>query len=306
MEKIPLSEFLRLRKLIHRSARPLEYTKWNYLFENGNCEDFLTVLSSYQNEDGGFGYNIECNNWNPNSSPYTTCIALDYLDTAEDSASGIRDTLIRGILKYLDSGAYLLEDGWVGMQGIPSNNDFAHLPWFHFDPKKGAEADIGVTKRLSGFILRYAEHNSALCRKAMAFQDKYKLCGQIMLNGIPDYDPASLNMKSFDRETWPSWLPLPVYFVGSPQSRYYPELKHVVDENLDFIIDRLRRTKEISIMPEEELTAFEQINPHPDGKRWCVAEQAIGNYYWGAHSITSDFDVLRKFGRLEFQLPVRV
>jgi len=35
-----------------------------------------------------------------------------------------------------------------------------------------------------------------------------------------------------------------------------------------------------------------------------VTEQAIGNYYWGSHFITSDFDILRKFGRLDFQLPI--
>lgn len=40
MKKISLGEFLRLKKLIHRNARPLDFTKWKYLFENGSCEDF--------------------------------------------------------------------------------------------------------------------------------------------------------------------------------------------------------------------------------------------------------------------------
>ena len=97
MKKLSLDNFIRLRKLVHRSARPIDFTKWNYLFENGSCEDFLTVLSSYQNEDGGFGHNIECNNWNPNSSPYTVCIALDYLDTACDYVSSKKDKIVKGI-----------------------------------------------------------------------------------------------------------------------------------------------------------------------------------------------------------------
>ena len=84
LKKLSIDYFIRLRKLVYRNARPLDFTKWKYLFENGSCEDFLSVLSSYQNEDGGFGYNIECNNWNPNSSHYTVCIALDYLDTTGD------------------------------------------------------------------------------------------------------------------------------------------------------------------------------------------------------------------------------
>lgn len=102
-------------------------------------------MSGYQNEDGGFGYSIECNNWKPNSFPYTVCIALDYLDTAGDYAGNTKDRIVSGITKYLAPGTYSSENGWVGMQGIPTNNNFAHLPWFHYDPKKATEADLSVT-----------------------------------------------------------------------------------------------------------------------------------------------------------------
>lgn len=299
MKKLSLDDFMRLRKLVHRSARPLDFTKWKYLFENGSCEDFLSVLSSYQNEDGGFGYNIECNNWNPNSSPYTVCIALDYLDTADDCDSKMKSKIVKGIIKYLASGTYLSENGWVGMQGIPTNNDFAHLPWFHYDPEKVAEADIGVTKRLSDFILNYADKSCDIYQKAAALKEKYKLCGQTLLNGFPDYEPTS-----FDSETWALWQPLPVHFVGSPKSEHYPALKSIVDVNLDTIVDTLRNTNEFYMMPEEEANEFEKNNTHPDGKRWCSAEQVIGNYYGHAQSITSNLNILRKFDRLDFQLPI--
>jgi len=306
MKKLSLDDFLKLRKLVHRGARPLCFTMWNYLFENGSCEDFLSVLSSYQNEDGGFGYNIECNNWNPNSSPYTVCIALDYLDTAGNYVSNIKNMMVQSIIKYLASGVYLTENGWVGMQGIPTNNDFSHLPWFHYDTKKAAEADIGVTKRLSEFILKYANKSSDVYQKATALKAKYKLCGQTILNGVPDYDLASFDTTSFDPATWPFWKPLPVYFVGSPESEFYPALKNVVSINLDAIVDTLRNTNDLLIAPEEEITEWEKNNPHPDGKRWSSYAQAIGNYYWGTHSVTSNMNILRKFDRLDFQLPVEV
>lgn len=70
-----------------------------------------------------------------------------------------------GIIKYLASGTYLSENGWVGMQGIPTNNDFAHLPWFHYDPKKATEADIGVTKRLSRLYTQ-------ICRQKLRYLPK--------------------------------------------------------------------------------------------------------------------------------------
>lgn len=302
-KKLSLDEFLRLRKLVHRSARPLDYTKWKFLFENGDCDDFLSVLASYQNKDGGFGHNIECNNWNPNSAPYTVCIALDYLDTAGDHKSPLKSRIIAGIVRYLDSGAYLLDEGWVGMQGVPDNNDYAHMPWFHFDSGKAAQADIGVTKRLADFILQYAERERVIYARARELKERYRQCGQVLLQGYPDYDPEALNIKAFDPATYPSWLPLPVYFVGSPESRFYPECRRTVDMNLDTIVDSLSGTREIHFPSAGELDAYERSNPHPDGGRWCVAEQTIGNYYWASHFIIRDLDILRKFGRLDFELP---
>ena len=304
MKKLSLDNYMRLRKLVHRGARPLDFTMWKYIFENGSCDDFLSVLSSYQNEDGGFGYNLEANNWNPNSSPYTVCIALDYLDVAGDYVCGIKDQMVTGIIKYLASGAYLTENGWVGMQGIPTNNDFPHLPWFHYDPQRTAEADIGMTKRLSDFILQYADKNCTTYQTAAALKAKYIQCGQTLLYGVPDYDLTSFDPASFDPAIWPSWQPLPVHFVGSPESEHYLTLKNAVDINLDSIVDVLRNTNEFQIASEEELDAFEKNFPHPDGKRWCSTEQAIGNYYWGSHTIVSNMDILRKFDRLDFELPI--
>lgn len=306
MKKISFDEFLRLRKLVFRSARPLDYTKWKFLFENGSCDDFLTVLSSYQNEDGGFGHNIECNNWNPNSSPYTVCIALDYLDTTGNNESNIKRKIVMDIVRYLSSGTYFLNEGWVGMQGIPTNNDFAHMPWFHFDSKKASEADIGVTKRLADFILKYADEDSEIYSRAADLKERYRQCGQVLLHGYPDYNPISLKIEAYDPATYPSWLPLPVYFIASPESSFYSQCKRTVDLNLDTIVDSLLSTHEFQLPSAEELDVYEQSNPHPDGKRWCVAEQMIGNYYWSSNFIIRDLDILRRFGRLDFDLPVRI
>ena len=304
MKKLSLDEFLRLRKLVFRSARPLDYTKWKFLFENGSCDDFLSVLSGYQNEDGGFGYNIECNNWNPHSSPYTVCIALDYLDITCDHESRIKHNIISGIIKYLNSEAYLLDNGWIGMQGIPSNNDYAHMPWFHYDPGKAAEADIGVTKRLADFTIKHADKNSSIYYKANRLKERYLQCGQVILNGYPDYDPNKLNIQEYDPKTYPAWLPLPVYFVNSPENSFYPQCKRTVEMNLDTIVDSLIGTHEFQFLTDKELEEYEHHNPHPNGKRWCVAEQTVGTYSWSSIFIIRDLDILRKFGRLDFDIPV--
>ena len=79
-----------------------------------------------------------------------------------------------------------------------------------------------------------------------------------------------------------------------------------MEMNLDTIIASLRSTHEYQFPSAQELDAFEHSNPHPEGRRWCVAEQTIGNYYWGSSFIIRDLDILRKFGRLDFDLPVLV
>jgi hypothetical protein len=124
------------------------------------------------------------------------------------------------------------------------------------------------------------------------------MCEQTLLHGFPDYNP-----KSFDPNKWDLWQPLPVHFVGSPDSEHYQELKNIVDNNLDTIVDTLCNTNEFLMMPVEELNAFEKNNPHPDGKLWCSSEQAIGNHYGDAQNVTTNLDILRKFNRLDFELP---
>ncbi|MGO5053357.1 hypothetical protein ACTQ6A_12775 [Lachnospiraceae bacterium LCP25S3_G4] len=43
MKKISFDEFMRLRKVVHRNARPLDYTMWKYLFKTDGDDDFLMV-----------------------------------------------------------------------------------------------------------------------------------------------------------------------------------------------------------------------------------------------------------------------
>ncbi|MCL2741821.1 MAG: hypothetical protein FWE70_06905 [Oscillospiraceae bacterium] len=304
METLTFEDFMRLRKLVHRGARPIDYARWRLLLEGGDPEEYLSVLSSYQNGDGGFGHNIECNNWNPDSAPYTVCIALDYLDAVGDHAGAVKDAMVGGILRYLASGAHTVGDGWVGMQGVPTNDGHSHLPWFHYDPGKASAADVGVTKRLSSFILRYGEAGSDLRRRAGELEALHGASGKVLLNGVPDYDLSSFDPATYDPAGWPFWMPKPAYYVGSPDSGRYPAFKEAVDKDLEAIVVTLRGTAGLHIAPEAEIEAWERANPHPDGKRWGGYEQTIGNYYWNAHGIVSNMGILKAFGRLGFAVPV--
>lgn len=148
------------KNFVYRNARPLELARWRFLFEGGDRETVLEILASYQNADGGFGYGLEPDCWNPASSPVQTWAA-----TAVLREVGLEDPhhpIIRGIVGYLSSGADF--DGHLWRNTIPSNNDWPHAPWWACDPEP--ERSYNPTASLAGFLLKYAPRDSEAHRMA--------------------------------------------------------------------------------------------------------------------------------------------
>lgn len=124
MLKLSSENFYEIRDWMYRNARNIELSLWKYHFENGSKDDVLTALAFYQNEDGGFGNTLEADNWNPESTPYTTLRAIDVIKSID--FSDMKHPILRGIFKYLESGKYMTENGW--MFSIPSNDHYPHAP----------------------------------------------------------------------------------------------------------------------------------------------------------------------------------
>lgn len=96
-----------IRRWIHRNARQLELSVWNYFFENGSWEAVIDALSYYQNEDGGFGNAVEPDGWNPESSTYAAMVVTGILRrTGAADSMGADHPMIQGIFRYLESGAW--------------------------------------------------------------------------------------------------------------------------------------------------------------------------------------------------------
>ena len=51
--------FNKAKEFIYKNARPLDFARWQFLFEDGSRENVLSILKMYQNEDGGFGHALE-------------------------------------------------------------------------------------------------------------------------------------------------------------------------------------------------------------------------------------------------------
>lgn len=104
MRKLSTIDFQEIRFWMYRNARPIDLAIWQYHFDKGSKEAILSALSAYQNSDNGFGRALDADNWNPNSSPYTTGIAITILD--EIKISDTQHPLVKGILAYLDNRVY--------------------------------------------------------------------------------------------------------------------------------------------------------------------------------------------------------
>jgi len=280
MKKLSLQDFRKLRRLVYRGATPRIYTEWRCTFEGGSAEDFLSVLACYQNEDGGFGQN-ESDNWNPNSSPDATSYAvtqLNQLMRMYPHAADKDHPVIRGILKYLASGAYATETGWLGLASIPSNNDYSHAPWFHYDP--AAPPDAVDPQNFVAFILKYGEADSALYQKALRIEKTLP-----KENPIPD-------LSGYDPSQFICWEPLPTDVVDSPDSPLYPIYRDLVEAELDGIVDRLHTIQALPV-------------PGIDDKAdWLDERLIIGCYPSTCGFFIMQIELLRKFGRLDFSLPV--
>lgn len=153
--------FEKAKRFVYRNARPLELALWKFHFENGTAEEVLNVLSMYQNDDGGFAYAIEPDCWNVNSTPIATWMATQKL--YEIGFEDKNHPIIKGILKYLDSGKDFADGKWYNT--VASNNDYPHAIWWHCENTTGEPSD-NPTVSLAGFILKFADKDSSLYAKA--------------------------------------------------------------------------------------------------------------------------------------------
>lgn len=158
-----MNHFELARCFVYRCARPIDLARWQYHFEGGSQEAVLRALSAFQNEDGGFGHALEADSFNPHSCPIQTWAATEIL--REVGLTDPLHPLPQGILRYLDSGADFDEAHRQWLNAVPSNNDYPCAVWWKYGDK-GSSFQYNPTAALAGFVIRYADPESALYRKA--------------------------------------------------------------------------------------------------------------------------------------------
>lgn len=249
------------RKFIYRNARPLDIARWKYLFEKGSKEEVLTVLSVYQNEDGGFGSALEPDCWNPHSAPVQTWVATEIIREIE--LEDREHPIIQGILKYLDSKKDF--DGHTWDNAVGTNNDHPHAPWWHFEA--GQERSYNPTACLVGFILKYEKEENELYKRACrlakeaydylktnaplesmhtvsCFVELYEYMKEGNIQGLIDMEAFKTllqkqiqNVMTYDTSKWEvEYVCKPSLLISSRQSDFYEGNQAICKYECDFIL----------------------------------------------------------------------
>lgn len=246
------------RGFIYRNARPLDLALWKYHFENGNREDVLTALMAYQNADGGFGHALEADSFNPNSAPIQTWTACEVL--REIGFTDGTHPIIRGILRYLDSGLDFSEKHNQWLNSVKTNADYPHAVWWDYSDKV---ENYNPTAYLAGFILRFADMESALYKKAekiarQAYEwfvsavpygdDHSAACFVALYEFLKETGSGLVDMREFvdklkeevnanicrDTEKWRTeYVTLPSKFIGSKDNMFYAGNEELVQKELE-------------------------------------------------------------------------
>ena len=240
--------FEKARGFIYRNARPLDLAMFQYLFENGSRENVIAALSAYQNPDGGFGWGIEADNFNPNSQPMGVWKATEYICRIGGIES--EHPVIQGILRYLSSGDGFDQARNQWNNTVLTSNSYPCAIWWKY-PESGSAFSYNPTAALAGFLIRYAKKQSALYEKGIriakeaaewfiqdaplerhiagCFISLYEYCTDA---GVMPFDGNALMEKlkeivdrsiCRDVSRWGEYIPRPSAFVTSRGSRFYHE-----------------------------------------------------------------------------------
>ncbi|WP_242985353.1 hypothetical protein [Vallitalea okinawensis] len=314
--KLSFEDYQEIRSWMYRNARQIDLTRWQYCFEKGSKEAVLSALSFYQNDDGGFGHGLEADSWNPNSSPYTTLRAITILKEIE--FTDVHHPIIKGILKFLESGTFRSENGWYF--NIPSNDGYAHAPWWTFNMEANAVEGIGVTAEIAAFVFRYADKDSELYKKALTYTDiiinklgKSEEYGDMGIRGycvlLDDIQQANLTWRfdcKFLKETlsklihdsievdttkWVNYTVTPSQYITSPESIFYKGNEEIMSRELDYLIE----TRPQKGVWDITWSWFENNAKY-------AKEFAISQNWWKAYITIDKINLLRNFDRLDEQI----
>lgn len=307
MEKETLSReaFEEASYFVLHSARGLERNIYKYRFEDGNIGPILVELHHYQNPDGGFGHGLEPDLRSPVSSPIATTRAFQRLNKLDPEK--IKGDLVKAGIDYFQKTFNSEVNRWFA---TPSEiNDYPHAPWWHYNEEKGGtiidESWGNPTAEILGYLLRFDQFVDRIDTEKLLNRAVERLNKNGDLSSEHEvqcyvklyrYLPSAWSSKVRDRlvqavqqfvrtdpSEWDDYVPKPIDFVNSPDSFNFGISTHLIEENLDFLIEMLENNGVIE--PNWEWGQYEE--------EWDRAKKE-----WTGILTLRGLTLLNEFGRI--------
>ena len=308
MKKLSRKAYREIRDWMYRNARPIDLALWRFRFEDGPAADVCSALGAYQNEDGGFGHALDCDNWNPSSAPFNACVAVGMM--GELGIFDPANEMVARMLGYLGTTEFFSPDvGWHFT--VPGNDEFPHAPWWSYSTENNRANGFHATGALAGYILSCGDAESPAYAMALevsrAIAEKIRsrttddihevgayaawLAGaraaklDLDLDGIAEIVREMVNGAiERDPAKWPFYTMRPSQYIAGPESPYYPGNEEIVERELDYILD----TRSADGMWDITWT----WGAYP-------TEFAIARRWWLGNRAASSVAYLKAFGRIE-------
>jgi len=267
MKKLSKTLFEQLNTYMDTDARPLEKSIFNYYFNNSSGDEILDSLEAFQNTDGGFGKGIEPDFKLIKSSPMATSIGLRYLSKLDNSDRA--QNMIAKAIEYLETTFDSNRNGWYS---VPSNvNNYPHAPWWEF------RNDINMTvidyswgnptAELIGYGYKYKKYLNNLdiyslqnyaitnLNKRTEFNSEHEIISYIhMYNALDEEFSSQIvdtlklavsKLVNINQSEWINYVPTPLKFINLDSKNFFGIECKFIDQNLDYLIDRLEEDGKI-------------------------------------------------------------
>ena len=267
MKKLSKTLYKQLNNYMCTDARPLEKSIFNYYFNDSSGDDILSSLEAFQNSDGGFGKGIEPDFKLIQSSPMATSIGLRYLSNL-DNCDKAQNMIVKAV-EYLEATFDSNRNGWYS---VPSNvNNYPHAPWWEFrDDINMTVIDYSwgnPTAELIGYLCKYKEYLNNLdiyslksyaitsLNKRTEFNSEHEIISYIhMYNALDEEFSSQIvdtlklavsKLVNINQSEWINYVPTPLKFINFDSKNYFGIEYKFIDQNLDYLIDRLEEDGKI-------------------------------------------------------------
>jgi hypothetical protein len=259
VRKLTRRRFEAARNFMAGCARPLEWSRFLWTFEDGSPDDVVTQLESYQNADGGFGHALEPDLRMPGSSVLATTIGLRILHRLR---VGPEHEMVRAALRYLLDRWDEDLRAWPIVP--PQAEQHPHPPWFD-RTDDFVESWHGFQANPRAEVIGYLwiwdnivpdDFLCRLCREAAAWLAEHTddmemhelLCYRRLVDHpilpaerrnslLPDLRRAVGRLVEHNPENWNAYCLGPLDVAPGPHSPLADMVEDLVPRELDYLLE---------------------------------------------------------------------